>query len=487
MAGIVGTLLKDGSVAEAFHQRMLARLQHRGPPRTVKRETPQGTTLITQLGGIESEPTGRQPLVIDAGGLSISTEDTARIREKISLADDLALQGIAAAGIVREGLRVCRSSDGTRPVYYAPLDQGFAFATERKAIWALPSGFVRPLELGEVITFLWNGSSQSQQPHARIRPFVDRAASEANHISALRQQLEASFSRIESSKRCAVLFSGGVDSSLAALMTSESCKKTVLITAASGAARDSRAAEKAAEQLDLEYRLVHLNPDVVWKALPQVIYAIESTHRMDVEIAIPFFLASAEARRRKCRVVVSGQGPDELFAGYAKHETILAEKGPEVLRENLWAELAMTHETDIARDERAIAAQGPTGFFPYLHTGFIQAASKVPTEMLIRIDQRKKRKLIFRKLANSIGLPTRLCDVHKHATQYSSGSAKTLLQSIRANVEEAKRITRRKAEPMVQDVLDFIGNEIGVPTQYGFVGKFNLDLGPTMRLLKKVR
>ncbi|TFF91293.1 asparagine synthetase B [Candidatus Thorarchaeota archaeon] len=490
MAGIVGTLLRDRNIAQSFHDRMLKRLSHRGSPTTMMSENPQCVALITQFSRRRRRKgcKDRQDttLAVDSGGIVLDGEDTSMISESVAQSDVSSLQAIAAAGVVREGVRVIRSTDGTRPVYYAPLEQGFAFAPERKAIWALPTAFVRPVEPGEAVTFLWNGSSRSQEQHGRTRPPIDNEASEAELILMLQKELEESFSRLESTKKCAVLFSGGVDSALAALLTSKSCGNTVLITAATGAAKDSRVAESGAKLLGLEHHLVHLNPDSVWKAIPEVIYAIESTNRMDVEIAIPFFLAAGEARKKKCRIVVSGQGPDELFAGYAKHERILAERGPDALRGKLWEELSVTHETNIARDERAIASQKLTGFFPYLHRGFVQASLRVPTEMLIRLEGRMKRKLIFRRLAKKMGLPTRLCSRRKAATQYSSGSAKVLLQSIRANVEEAKRVTKKKAEPLVQDVLDFIGNEIGVPTQYGFIGEFNLDLGPTTRLLKRI-
>ncbi len=489
MSGIAGILLLGDGDADAMFEQMLKGMKHRGRALLHKVGNSQGTGIIAKLGCERRAARGSQgqSAVVDSPlpAVSEALEDAAA--DLLVNSRPSGLHDAAVAGFVKNGLRIYRSIEGTRPVYYAPLERGFAFASERKSLWSLATGFVRPIEPGEIVTLLWNGASDSRTLEVRKRPVVDTVRSESELISMLIAALEGSFSRLKHVRNAAVLFSGGIDSSVAALMTSRVCKSTSLFTATTSSAKDSRAAEAAAKQLNLEHRTVYLNHETVWRILPSVIYAIESTNRMDVEIAIPFFLAAGEAKSSKKDVVISGQGPDELFAGYAKHLAILRDQGEESLRNELWAAVSRTHEVNIARDERAIAHQRIPAFFPFLHSDFVDIALRIPTSMLITTEGKESRKNIFRSMAKRLGLPTRLTGTPKHATQYSSGSAKVLLQAVKANVSEAKKVGKRDAERMVQDVLDYIGNEIGVAPQFGFVREFDMDLGPTIKLLKRVR
>jgi asparagine synthetase B (glutamine-hydrolysing) len=482
MSGIAGILLLEGSNAGALHDKMLSRIRHRGTATTHTLTGSGGVALISELGRRRKKPKApRQSIALDMSEFPVSDDHRERIRVALSEKRSPEIQAVTAAAFVNDGVSIYRSMDGTRPLYYAPLENGFAFASERKSLWALETGFVRPLDPGELVTFLWNGSSHSAQLEPRERPHLDETSTQDKLVAELREPLMTSFERLKTVRRCAVLFSGGVDSALAALIASRACKDTTLITVSSGAAKDLKSSKLAAKKLNLQHRVITLNEEKAWGVIPEVVYAIETTNRMDVEIALPFFMAAAEAHRQRCSIVVSGQGPDELFAGYSKHEDVLRNKGPQALKDELWAAICATHEANIARDERAIAYHGVGAFFPYLHSGFVKAALKIPARMLIRLDTTKKRKLIFRRLARDLGLPARVANARKHATQYSSGSGKILTQAIRANVKEAKKLGKKAAGTIVQDVLDFIGSKLGVPPQYGFVREFDVDLGPVKK------
>jgi asparagine synthetase B (glutamine-hydrolysing) len=479
MSGIAGILLLEGSNAKALHDRMLSRIRHRGKATTHTHAASGGVAIISELGRRRKKrQTKQQMIALDSSEFPVSAMDRDLLHLAVTEKRSPRMQAVTAAALVSDGLSIYRSKDGTRPLYYAPLENGFAFASERKSLWALETGFVRPLDPGELVTFLWNGSSQSAQLDPRERPPLDETSTQEMLVAELSGHIRTAFERLRRVRRCGVLFSGGVDSTLAALMASRVCENTTLITVSSETAKDVKASELAAKELNLQHRVIILTEENVWRALPEVIYAIETTNRMDVEIALPFFMAAADAHRQKCSIIVSGQGPDELFAGYSKHEEIMRGKGPEALKDELWAAVCATHEANIARDERAIAYHGVGAFFPYLYSDFVEAALKIPSGMLVRLDRAQRRKLIFRELGRSLSLPAKLANTRKQATQYSSGSSKMLLQAIRANVKEAEKLSKKAAEKIVQDVLDFIGNELGVPPQYGFVREFDINLGP---------
>nr|WP_269850217.1 asparagine synthase-related protein [Methanosarcina horonobensis] len=67
-----------------------------------------------------------------------------------------------------------------------------------------------------------------------------------------------------------------------------------------------------------------LSPEEIEAAVPQVIYATESTDPMKVAIGLPLYIAAKTAREGGKRVLLTGQGADELFGGYSRHEGFLS-------------------------------------------------------------------------------------------------------------------------------------------------------------------
>ncbi|TFH04523.1 MAG: hypothetical protein E4H14_14555, partial [Candidatus Thorarchaeota archaeon] len=128
------------------------------------------------------------------------------------------------------------------------------------------------------------------------RPEVQRDVNPNQILKSLKIHLERSFEYLCGKERCAVLFSGGVDSALAALMTSRMCKDTLLITARCEGSHDESVAIQAATAMSLDIAEVHIDSESLWNSLPQVVHSIKTRKRMDVEISIPFFFAAQEAR-----------------------------------------------------------------------------------------------------------------------------------------------------------------------------------------------
>jgi asparagine synthase (glutamine-hydrolysing) len=260
----------------------------------------------------------------------------------------------------------------------------------------------------------------------------------------------------------------------------------LLITVAAPESKDYKKTKSDAATLALDHELVTLDEDTVWEILPEVIYAIESYHRMDVEIAIPFFLASRKAHALGCEVVVSGQGPDELFGGYARYERALDDKGAKAVADELWADYSRTHENNIARDTKAIEYHGVRSFFPFLDIKFTEAAFKVPVELLIDSRSNPSRKILFRALAKKMGLDEEIADTQKHATQYSSGSIKVLQKAVVKHVDEAKGLSKRETSSLLRDVLRHIAEEVGFPKNGDVRKELTMDRGPIDELLQKV-
>ncbi|MGY5881166.1 MAG: asparagine synthase-related protein [Candidatus Thorarchaeota archaeon] len=286
------------------------------------------------------------------------------------------------------------------------------------------------------------------------RPKVQRDANPEQVLKSLRLHLERSFEYLHGKRKSAVLFSGGVDSALAALMTSRICDDTLLITARCKDSHDERVAVQAAEAMSLDMIEVRIDLESLWNALPQVVHSIKTRKRMDVEISIPLFLAAQEAQARGYPLLVSGQGPDELFAGYARYEKLMISEGTEKVEEALWVDVSITDEVNIQRDTRAINSHGLEAFFPFLYHKFTETALSLPATMNIDVNKTPSRKLMFRELAMKLGVPKEVAMTPKKATQFSSGTSKMLAKSLRENVKTLSKLSKKELQPAIQEYLD---------------------------------
>jgi asparagine synthase (glutamine-hydrolysing) len=374
------------------------------------------------------------------------------------------------------GLRVLRSIDGTRPFHYGRVDGSVLLATDKRSLWAGGISNVHSLNPGCELRVSWTGNITLEESLSIDEIVVVRGAPQEQLIQSLKQTLLSSFSRLEDCAKCAVLFSGGVDSSLAGLLASKRCSNTVLISTYAKGSRDASVVLHAADLLALDVIKVPMSDKIVWDLLPEVVYATECTRRMDIEIALPFFLAAREAGRQGIPLVVSGQGPDELFAGYAKHVRLYENRGEEALEVQLRKEVSITHETNIERDERAISFCGVDAWFPYFDHEFVKLALSIPANRKIAVGKTPERKIIFRELATELGLPMELAHAPKKATQYSSGAARMLSIAISEHVPECRDLTKRQLNLRVQDVLNYIAKQLEMPIRNDVTHSYNFDV-----------
>ncbi len=423
--------------------------------------------------------------LIDAQTESLTMIDTATPKTGIqdllesSISDNEILPCIfksLAVVIDAGGLRVLRSIDGTRPFHYGRVDGSILLATDKKSLWAGGISNVQSLNPGCELRVSWTGTITLEKSLSIDEIVVVREAPQEKLIQSLKQTLLGSFSRIGDSAKCAVLFSGGVDSSLAGLLASKRCSNTVLISTYAKGSRDASVVQHAADLLALDVIEMPMSDKIVWDLLPEVIYATECTRRMDIEIALPFFIAAREAGRQGIPLVVSGQGPDELFAGYAKHVRLYENRGEEALEVQLRKEVSITHETNIERDERAISFCGVDAWFPYFDHEFVKLALSIPASRKIAVGKTPERKIIFRELATELGLPKELAHAPKKATQYSSGAARMLSVAIGEHVPECRDLTKRQLDLRMQDVLNYIAKQLEMPIRNDVMHCYDFDV-----------
>ncbi len=421
MCGIAGAAGKN---SEALVKKMLETIKHRGPDGS-------GTFSIGDitLGNVLLKITGdkHQPLT-NSGALTYNGEiyNFREIAEKLCITTDsdsealfalICAKGIekaiqeldgdyAFAFVEGEKLHLARDPTGVKPLYYS-TGAGFAFASEKKALYATGMNEIRTLKPGYMLTF-----SAGKSAEKRVTGFaVGEPIRDENTASKMLYNAIEKAVKKRRYKPGAIAFSGGLDSSIIAAL----CPETELYSVGMAGSHDIMQTKRAAQLLGMEDKL-HLHEltiDDVESALPDVIKAIGSCDPLKVSIAMPLFFASKDAHNDGIRVMLSGQGADELFAGYKRYESMK----PYELELALWKDLDNIAENNLERDDAVTMANAVELRVPYLDRDVVELALRIAPELKIR---EGVRKYILRQAARDI-MPHELVLKEKKAAQYSSG------------------------------------------------------------------
>jgi asparagine synthase (glutamine-hydrolysing) len=262
------------------------------------------------------------------------------------------LNGMFALGIWDsrdETLFLARDRIGIKPLYYANTPAGFAFASEVKALLAIP-GMSPSVDLGaldQFMSFLWTpdpntlfkdvfklapahylvyrGHRAETFEYWDVKFEEDYGPSESDWADAVRAQIARSVkAQMVSDVPLGAFLSGGLDSSSVVALMSGATNETITTYTFGFHNKDLRYdiieddvkyARVVGEKFHTDYHEEFLDPQVM-DLLPKLVY------HMDEPVADPAILTSyliCRAARERLTVLVSGMGGDEVFAGYPRH------------------------------------------------------------------------------------------------------------------------------------------------------------------------
>jgi asparagine synthase (glutamine-hydrolysing) len=263
----------------------------------------------------------------------------------------------------------------------------------------------------------------SEREGARPLSFEDAAEALASLLD------ESVRRRVSGQGRVAVSFSGGLDSSLLALLASRYAD-VVLCSAYAPGSRDESQSEKAAGLLGLKLETGVLDGDTLERRSRGAELPPGDATVMDKALWCIYSTTSELAKRRKARMILLGQLADELFGGYMKYAIKAREEGARAAEELMRKDVRACADRGFLRDEAACSACCEVRF-PYADERIASFAARLPMEYKIREGERKA---ILRAAALELGLPEELASAPKKAAQFSSGVSKLLKRQWKAPI-----------------------------------------------------
>jgi asparagine synthase (glutamine-hydrolysing) len=449
---VCGIVAVQGPEAEPVTRDMMGRLKHRGPDGEGLLR--MGTTCVGHRRlAILDLPGGSQPMVNEGGDLAVAFNG--EIYNHLDLRREL------------EERHVFRSRSDTEVLLHLFEEEGEDMLNRLDGMFAIvlagPHGMlvardplgIKPLYVGEKAGSTYVASELKALPpvdsiealpagHARInglpawryaRPFPPepplRLPSGKEVQEEIRRRLDrAVFKRLMSDVPVGVLLSGGLDSSVVAALMRPYTIALHSFTAGLEGAPDLQAAREVSRTLGTEHHeLVYTEEDVL-RALPEVIRQLESFDAPLVRSAIPmYFICKVAAEHVK--VALSGEGADELFAGY---EYLGRCRGRDDLRRELAAITDRLQDTNLQRADRMGMAHGLEVRVPFLDLRLVRYAHRIPTEW---IEPRADRpeKWILREACRGL-LPDGILNRAKMKFSEGAGSSELIARLARDTIDE---------------------------------------------------
>lgn len=367
------------------------------------------------------------------------------------------LDGMYALAVT-DGERVVLARDpvGKKPVYYI---EGFPFyfASETKALRGLGREILR-LRPGDILVV--DRTRISVQEGYRIeRPQIRITDMEEALREYGRAFDRAIDKRIAGLDRAAVLLSGGVDSTLVARAIQSRGVPVTGYCVGVEEASDIQNALRAARTMGIPLRTTALTEEVVAEVLPAVIEAIELNGMVQVEAAIPMFLAARMASEDGHKVMFTGQAADELFGGYSWYATVVAEQGHLVLHHRMWEDIQQLYLDTLEREDRMTMAHSLELRAPFLDRDLIRTAMQISPRLKVKDGRDRTRKWVHREFALRRGVPEFIARGEKVRAQ--DGSAiPAILQAL-----AEKHFNGRKVSPAA--VTDYGSNYRYLKDAYG--------------------
>ena len=336
---------------------------------------------------------------------------------------------------------IARDHMGIIPLYMGwDKEDNFFVASELKAL----EGFCKEIKLFPPGHYLSSEDGKLTKWYLRNWEKYENVKENSTNISHIRESLSKAVKRqLMSDVPYGVLLSGGLDSSITTAIAKTYCQNRIetkdqkkawwpSLHSFSVGLKDSPdllAAKKASEYIGTIHHEIIFTVQEGLDAIKDVIYHLETYDVTTIRASTPMYLMARVIKSMGIKMVISGEGADEIFGGY-----LYFHKAPnaEEFHKETVRKLNKLHLYDCLRANKSLAAWGIEGRVPFLDKEFLDVAMSVnPSDKMISED--KMEKWILRKAFEDL-LPDEI--VWRQKEQFSDGVGYNWIDKLKELVNE---------------------------------------------------
>jgi asparagine synthase (glutamine-hydrolysing) len=319
----------------------------------------------------------------------------------IDFVDELnGIFGFAIYDVEKDEYFIARDHMGIIPLYIGWDQNGtFYVASELKAL----EGVCTTIELFPPGHYMSSKDGEFVKWYKRDWTDYDAVKDNETSITEVKEALEAAVHRqLMSDVPYGVLLSGGLDSSITSAIAKKYAQKRIESDDQSDAwwpqlhsfsvglegSPDLAAAQKVAKHIGTVHHEIKFTIQEGLDAIKDVIYNLETYDITTIRASTPMYLMARVIKSMGIKMVLSGEGADELFGGY-----LYFHKAPNAqeFHEETVRKLSKLHMYDCLRANKSLAAWGIEGRVPFLDKEFIDVAMSInPKDKMINGERMEK-------------------------------------------------------------------------------------------------
>ena len=319
----------------------------------------------------------------------------------VDFVDDLnGIFGFAIYDVEEDAYFIARDHMGIIPLYIGWDQNGtFYVASELKALESVCT----KIELFPPGHYFHSKDGKFVQWYKRDWKEYDAVKDNETSIQEIKEALEAAVHRqLMSDVPYGVLLSGGLDSSVTSAIAKKYAQKRVESGDTTDAwwpqlhsfsvglegSPDLAAAQKVADHIGTVHHEIKFTIQEGLDAIKDVIYNLETYDTTTIRASTPMYLMARVIKSMGIKMVLSGEGADELFGGYLYFHK--APNAKEFHQETV-RKLDKLHMYDCLRANKSLAAWGIEGRVPFLDKEFMDVAMRInPQDKMINGERMEK-------------------------------------------------------------------------------------------------
>ena len=337
---------------------------------------------------------------------------------------------------------IARDHIGIIPLYTGYDEHGnFYVASEMKALAPICKT-ISEFPRGH---YMWSKTGELTKYYQRDWMSYDAVKGNETNLDDLKDAFEKAVkSHLMSDVPYAVLLSGGLDSSLVSAVAAQYVAKRVEDEDKSDAwwprlhsfavglegAPDLKAAKSVADMIGTVHHEIHFTVQEGLDAIRDVIYHLETYDTTTIRAATPMYLMTRKIKAMGIKMVLSGEGSDEIFGGY-----LYFHKAPNAkeFHEETVRKLDRLHMFDCARANKATSAWGVEARVPFLDKNFIDVAMRLNPEDKMCVDGKMEKWILRKAFDDGNTLPAEV--LWRQKEQFGDGVGYSWIDSIRDFVD----------------------------------------------------